>query len=73
MICCFPGQSPSIVNGRALIIYDGKRPWFTLTAYSDHIRYFTVHNDYRKQQSYYFIVYDYRDDAVTVNGTRIES
>ena len=45
----YPGQSRSVVNGRAPINYDRKRQPFTLTVYGIHIRCFTVYYDYRKQ------------------------
>ena len=46
-----PGQSAPVLNGCALVSYDNKRRSFTLVVYDDHIRYFTVSNDHRKQQS----------------------
>jgi len=44
-----PGQSPSAVNGRTPIIYDGKRQQFTVTVYDNCKRCCTVHYDNRKQ------------------------
>jgi len=45
----YPGQSRPAVNGRIPIIYDGKRPPFTVTPYGSHIRCFTVYYAHRKQ------------------------
>jgi len=45
----YPGQSHPAVNGRILIIYDGKRPLFTVTPYGSHIRCFTVYYAHPKQ------------------------